>query len=99
MLRIVGGAASALALLLAGFFIWKGRASAENSVPPAPAASVAAYTPQAGSGRHALWVPRSGSEKSKEEKRCARADKNEDGRALLAELLEPRRKAFAKLDK
>lgn len=99
MLRIVGGAASALALLLAGFFIWKGRASAENSVPPAPSASVAAYTPQAGGGRRALSLPPSASEKSKEEKRFARADRNEDGRVLLAELLEPRRKAFAKLDK
>ena len=36
--------------------------------------------------------------KSKEEKRFARADKNEDGRISLAELVEPRRKAFAKLD-
>jgi hypothetical protein len=99
MLRIVGGAASALALLLAGFFIWKGRASAESQVPPAPSASAAGYTPQAGSGRRALSLPPSASEKSKEEKRFARADRNEDGRVLLVELLEPRRKAFAKLDR
>ncbi|MFL6859057.1 MAG: EF-hand domain-containing protein [Allosphingosinicella sp.] len=100
MLRIVGGAASALALLLAGFFIWKGRASAESQVPRPPSAAVAsAYVPQGGSGRRALSLPPSASEKSKEEKRFARADRNDDGRVLLAELLEPRRKAFAKLDR
>ncbi|MFL6864029.1 MAG: histidine kinase [Allosphingosinicella sp.] len=100
MLRIVGGAASALALLLAGFFIWKGRASAESQVPRPPSAAVAsAYAPQGGSGRRALSLPPSASEKSKEEKRFARADRNDDGRVLLAELLEPRRKAFAKLDR
>ena len=36
--------------------------------------------------------------KSREQKRFARADKDEDGRITLAELVEPRRKAFAKLD-
>ena len=36
--------------------------------------------------------------KSKEEKRFGRADKNDDGRITLAELVEPRRKAYAKLD-
>ncbi|HVL29695.1 MAG TPA: EF-hand domain-containing protein, partial [Sphingomicrobium sp.] len=36
--------------------------------------------------------------KSREEKRFARADKDDDGRITAAELYEPRRKAFAKLD-
>jgi Ca2+-binding EF-hand superfamily protein len=36
--------------------------------------------------------------KSKEEKRFARADKDENGRIALAELVEPRRRPFAKLD-
>ena len=36
--------------------------------------------------------------KSKEERRFNRADKDEDGRITLAEMVEPRRKAFAKLD-
>ena len=36
--------------------------------------------------------------KSKEEKRFARADKDENGRITLAELVEPRRKAYARLD-
>ena len=36
--------------------------------------------------------------KNKEERRFGRADKNEDGRITLAELIEPRRKPFEKLD-
>jgi hypothetical protein len=38
------------------------------------------------------------SPKSREEKRFSRADKNKNGRIESAELLEPRQKAFAKLD-
>jgi Ca2+-binding EF-hand superfamily protein len=36
---------------------------------------------------------------SREEKRFNRADKNKDGKILLDELLQPRRKPFAKLDR
>ena len=39
------------------------------------------------------------SPKSREQKRFARADKDDDGRITTAELFEPRQKAFAKLDK
>lgn len=46
-----------------------------------------------------LRKPLVASEKSREEKRFARADKDDDGRVTPAELFEPRRKAFAKLDK
>jgi hypothetical protein len=35
---------------------------------------------------------------NKEQKRFARADKNDDGKITLAELVEPRRKPLAKLD-
>lgn len=38
------------------------------------------------------------SQKSREEKRFSRADKNKDGKIEGEELLGPRRKAFAKLD-
>lgn len=102
MLRIVGGAVAALALVLAGFFVWKGRAAADHSVPAAPSSTLAAAWSQGADpagGRRAGLAPPAASEKNKEEKRFDRADKNNDGRVLLAELLEPRRKAFAKLDK
>lgn len=36
--------------------------------------------------------------KTKEERRFNRADKDEDGRITMAEMVEPRRKAFGKLD-
>jgi hypothetical protein len=97
MIRWVAGGASALALVLAIFFVWKSRAQAHDPVPPAPAAVAAASSaPSGDDGEEAL--PPAASEKSREEKRFARADKNKDGRIILAELLEPRRKAFDKLD-
>ena len=36
MLRFLGGAGSALLLVLAGFLIWQSRASQETAIPPAP---------------------------------------------------------------
>jgi hypothetical protein len=101
MLRFAAGAGSALLLICAGFFIWKGQAESESPVPPAPKAAPAApfafSQPQERSYK-GLPPPPQATEKSKEEKRFARADRDEDGRITLAELYEPRRKAFAKLD-
>ena len=95
MLRFSAGVVSALLLVAAGFFIWKSRAEKEQLIPPAPKA--AAY---AGSLIQPQTVPEppAASEKTKEEKRFARADKDDDGRITRIEMLEPRRKAFAKLD-
>ncbi|HEY0113745.1 MAG TPA: EF-hand domain-containing protein [Allosphingosinicella sp.] len=99
MLRFAAGVASALLLVVGGFFLWKSRAEAEDPIPPAPRAAAVApasfLVPQR-EGRPPQ--PPAASEKSKEEKRFARADKNDDGRITLAELYEPRRKAFGKLD-
>ena len=97
MIRWAAAGASALALVLAGFFVWKSRASAHNPVPPAPVVA-ASYAPAAAASGADPVLPPTASEKSKEEKRFDRADKNKDGRIIMAELLEPRRKAFAKLD-
>ena len=98
MLRFFAGVVSTLLLVAAGLFIWRSHAEAEAVVPPAPKARTYA----AG----ALLQPQSApqadppvaSEKTKEQKRFARADKDDDGRITKLELLEPRRKAFAKLD-
>ena len=96
MLRYIAAAASALLLIAAGVFLWRGDARAEDPIPPAP-------EPQAARSifEQDKDPPRApaASEKSKEEKRFARADRNEDGRITLDELYEPRRKAFAKADK
>ena len=95
MLRFFAGVVSALLLVGAGFFIWKSRAERETIIPPAPQA--AAFTGSVLKPA-SLPEPPAAAEKTKEEKRFARADKDDDGRITRAELLEPRRKAFAKLD-
>ena len=94
MLRFLAGGASALALVAAGFFIWKIQAEEEQIVPPAPQ-PMALATPMK---QERPPRPPAASPKSKEEKRFARADKDDDGRITRAELLQPRQKAFAKLD-
>jgi hypothetical protein len=96
MLRFLAGVVSTLLLVAAGIFIWRSQAEAEQAIPPAPkartfAGSLLQQQPEAAE-------PPAASEKTKEQKRFARADKDDDGRITRAELLEPRRKAFAKLD-
>lgn len=94
MARFFAGVASCFLLLTGAFLLWQGRAQqpALAAPPPRLAAATSPMTmspiPQAPSA----------DPKSKEEKRFARADKDENGRITLAELVEPRRKAYAKLD-
>ena len=97
MLRFFAGVVSTLLLVAAGIFIWRSQAEAEPVLPPAPKARTyaAGALLQAQPDRA---EPPAASEKTKEEKRFARADKDDDGRITKLELLEPRRKAFAKLD-
>ena len=97
MLRFIAGVASTLLLVAAGFFIWKGRAESDQIVPPAP--KPANFVTPLQQGSQAPATPPSAPEKSKEEKRFGRADKDDDGRITKLELLQPRQKAFAKLDK
>ena len=93
MLRYMAGAVSALLLVAAGFFLWKSQAEQENPVPSAPEAVAESEAPAE------VQRPPEATEKSREEKRFARADKDDDGRITLEELYQPRRKAFAKLDR
>ncbi len=84
MLRFLAGVASALLLVAAGFFIWTSRAGRDEPAPPAPKA--AAYSGSLLQPK-SLPEPPSASEKTKEEKRFARADKDDDGRITREELL------------
>jgi hypothetical protein len=93
--RFFAGVGSALLLVMAGFFVWKSWAQSDNPIPPAPAPRQAGVTPLL----QDMPQPPAASEKTKEEKRFARADKDDDGRITRAEMLQPRQKAFAKLDK
>jgi hypothetical protein len=94
MPRFFAGVASCFLLLTGAFLLWQGRAQQPTlAAPPprlaaAPSPKILSPIPQAPSA----------DPKSKEEKRFARADKDENGRITLAELVEPRRKAYAKLD-
>src|SRR3954451_18462572 len=99
MIRWAAGGAAGLALILAMFFVWKSRAAAaEDPIPGAPTVAAAYTTPSVRSGSSPRVLLPEASPSSKEEKRFARADHNKDGHIILAELLEPRRKAFDKLD-
>ena len=99
MIRWAAGGAAFLALILALFFVWKSRAAeAQDPIPGAPTVAAAYTTPSVQGSGNGRVLPPEASARSKEEKRFARADHNKDGRIILAELLEPRRKAFDKLD-
>ena len=99
MIRWAAGGAAGLALILALFFVWKSRAAeAQDPIPGAPTVAAAYTTPSVRSSSGGRVLPPEASARSKEEKRFARADHNKDGHIILAELLEPRRKAFDKLD-
>ncbi len=97
MRRILAGSVATLLLVTGVVLIWHGKAESP------PIASTPAPTPRLAAAMAPVSLARipdapSADPKSKEEKRFARADKDENGRITLAELVEPRRKAYAKLD-
>jgi len=89
--RILAALVSGLLIIIGGVLIWQGRADQAQAVPMPP-------PPQAVGKPAPLPEPPEATPKSREQKRFARADKDDDGRITAAELYEPRRKAFAKLD-
>lgn len=93
MWRYFIGGIAALLMAGAGIFLFQSRATPEP-LPPAPKAvqSEAAGPAEAAPAE----VPRA--DRSREEKRFDRSDKDRNGIVTLAELQQPRRKAFAKLD-
>lgn len=92
MARYLAGLASCLLVIVGAVLFWQARADKAKAVPmpPPPQAVPSALTP--------LPNPPESTPKSREQKRFARADKDDDGRITATELYEPRRKAFAKLD-
>ena len=77
-------------MLTGAVLLWQGRAEDGPALPPPPE--------KAASAPMLLQNPPAATEKSKEQKRFDRADRDNDGRITLTELIEPRRKAYAKLD-
>lgn len=91
MVRYLAGLVSVLLLIIGGVLFWQARPDSAQAVPMPP-------SPQAAGKLTPLPEPPEATPKSREQKRFARADKDDDGRITAAELYEPRRKAFAKLD-
>ena len=92
----LAGILSALLVVAAGFFIWKGIAQRDEPlVPPAPQAALA--DPQAPEARPE--TPPAADARTREQRRFGRADRDDDGRITLEELFYPRRRAFARLDR
>jgi hypothetical protein len=88
--RFLAGVVSALLLVGAGIFIWKSIAQADDPIPPPTRPSLlAAPTP--------LGDPPS-ADRSREEKRFDRYDKDRDDIITRPEYLATRQKAFARLD-
>jgi hypothetical protein len=92
--RFLGGVASALLLVAAGMFLWKSIAGAREPIPAAPAEAGAVGPVALGT----LADPPAASEKTREERRFSRYDKDKDGMVAREEYLASRRKAYAKLD-
>ena len=92
MVRAIAGLVSCLLLIIGAVLLWQGRADKAEALPMPPPSSKASSLPGS------LPEPPEATAKSREQKRFARADKDDDGRITSAELFEPRRKAFAKLD-
>lgn len=93
MWRYLVGAVAALVLAGGGLWWWKNSAIAERGEPrPSYAAAPAMPT-------DVLPEPPVADEKTKEQKRFARVDKDKDGRITRDEYLNLRRKNFAKLDR
>lgn len=94
MARFLAGALACFLMMTGAFLLWQGRAQDAPSLPPPPpqGAAPAILT------RSPPKAPEA-SPKSREEKRFDRADKDNDGKIVMAELLQPRRKSYAKLDK
>ena len=91
MARYLAALVSGLFLIIGGVLLWQGRADQAQAVPMPP-------PPQAAGKATPLPEPPEATPRSREQKRFARADKDDDGRITSAELYEPRRKAFARLD-
>ncbi len=97
MARFLLGATACFLLITGAFLFWQGRAEHSAPFPKAPEPRVA--TPFTIIAPPTLPRAPESTPRTREQKRFGRADKDDDGRITAAELFDPRKKAFAKLDK
>lgn len=98
MWRFFAGVAACFLMMTGAFMMWQSKAQ-EPGLPAPPEVAVNSAPMMALPTSVSVRRPPVASDRSREEKRFARADKDDDGKITAAELFEPRRKAFAKLDK
>jgi EF hand len=79
--------------MTAGLLVWQAQADKPSPIPPVPAETVAQPL-----GMVDLAPPPAASERTREEKRFARYDKDKNGAVGRDEYLFSRQKGFAKLD-
>ncbi len=93
MWRFLAGVGSAVLLMTAGLLVWQAQANKPSLISAAPAA-----VSEMPLGYADLAPPPEASERTREEKRFARYDKDKNGAVGRAEYLASRQKGFAKLD-
>lgn len=96
MWRYLAGGVAALLMVAAGWMLFSTRATTDPIIPPAPSPPTAAQR-IAREGAADAPVPEA-SERTREEKRFDRYDKDRNDSITREEYLASRRKAFAKLD-
>lgn len=92
MWRYVSGAIAALFVMTAGTLLWSSFAGTKSLVGPPPAAANAPL------GAVDVAPPLEAGEKTREQRRFARYDANENGAVSRDEYLVSRRKSYARLD-
>ncbi len=95
MWRYLAGGVAALLMVAAGWMLFSTRATTDPIIPPAPSPPSAQRT--SGNDQIDAPVPEA-SERTREEKRFDRYDKDRNDSITREEYLASRRKAFAKLD-
>ncbi len=93
MWRFLAGVGSALALVAAGLFLFRGNAATE-ALPPPPLVQASGTTV----ADAPLPDAPAATARTREQKRFGRYDKDRDGRITRDEYLASRRKAYARLD-
>lgn len=98
MWRYIAGGSATLLLIVAGFFLWQGIAQRDESPVPRAPEQAEAEDDEAEETGPAPRTPPSADERTREQRRFDRADRDNDGRITLEEQYHPRRRAFARLD-
>ena len=98
MWRYLAGAVAGVLAMAAGWLLYDGNARTEPVLPARPAQVATGPGAAQGDGPVPATLPEA-SQRTREQKRFDRYDKDRDGTVTRAEYLASRRKAFARLDR